>query len=163
MTAPSRLPGPIHPAVELPDAAVTAAIETLPSTRRGPRAHLIAASTREDLVKLTGFAGNLLAGQRAEEIASAVRGARGETSTVAVRPAETGDAELPRDVCGALNEPAPAILQAVQELSADVLALIDGGPGWMHKLLTDSVIEQVLRKTTVPVLLLSAPTDFSDE
>ena len=63
MTAPSRLPGPIHPAVELPDAAITAAIETLPSTRRGLRAHLIAVSTHEGLVKLTGFADNLLAGR----------------------------------------------------------------------------------------------------
>ena len=59
-------------------------------------------------------------------------------------------------------EPAPAILKAVQELSADVLALIDVGHGWMHKLLINSVIEQVLRETTVPVLLLSAPTDFLD-
>ena len=60
-------------------------------------------------------------------------------------------------------EPAPALLQAVEELSADVLALIDVGHGWMHKLLTDSVIEQVLRKTTVPVLLLSAPTDLLND
>ena len=60
-------------------------------------------------------------------------------------------------------EPAPAILRAVQELSADVLALIDVGHGWMHKLLTHSVIEQVLRTTTVPVLLLSAPTGFLEE
>lgn len=60
-------------------------------------------------------------------------------------------------------EPAPALLQAVQELSADVLALVDVGHGWVHKLLIDSVIEQVLRATTVPVLLLSAPTDSLDE
>ena len=54
-------------------------------------------------------------------------------------------------------EPAPGIRQAMEELSADVLALVDVGHGWVHKLLRDSVIEQVLRETTVPVLLLSAP------
>ena len=60
-------------------------------------------------------------------------------------------------------EPAPAILRAVRELSADVLALTDVGHGWMHKLLIDSVIEQVLRQTTVPVLLLSAPAGLLKE
>jgi len=59
-------------------------------------------------------------------------------------------------------EPAPGILQAVQELSADVVALVDVGHGWVHKLLIDSVIEQVLRATPVPVLLLSAPVDLLD-
>ena len=57
-------------------------------------------------------------------------------------------------------EPAPALLRAVRDLSADMVALVDIGHGWMHKLLIDSVIEQMLRETTVPVLLLSAPTDF---
>ena len=61
------------------------------------------------------------------------------------------------------SEPAPAILRAVRELSADMVALVDVGHGWIHKLLIDSVIEQVLRETTVPVLLLSAPTDFLED
>ena len=61
------------------------------------------------------------------------------------------------------SAPAAGILDAVQELSADVVALIDIGHGWMHKLLVDSVIEQVLREVSVPVLLLSAPTHFLGE
>lgn len=60
-------------------------------------------------------------------------------------------------------EPAPGILQAVQELSADVLALLDIGHGWVHKLVSDSVIDQVLRAKPVPVLLLSAPADFLND
>ena len=60
-------------------------------------------------------------------------------------------------------EPAHAILRTVRDLSADVVALVDVGHGWMHKLLIDSVIEQVLRETTVPVLLLSAPNDFLED
>ena len=59
-------------------------------------------------------------------------------------------------------EPAPCILQAVQELSVDVLALVDLGHGWFHQLVIDSVVDQVLRATTVPVLLLSAPADSLD-
>ena len=60
-------------------------------------------------------------------------------------------------------EPAPGILQAVQELSADVLALVDVGHGWVHRLVIDGVIDQVLRATPVPVLLLSALADLLDD
>ncbi|MFD1470730.1 universal stress protein [Hymenobacter caeli] len=53
---------------------------------------------------------------------------------------------------------AAGILQAVAEVEADVLVLLDQGHGWVHKLFNGSVIAQVLRRTPVPVLLLSAPT-----
>lgn len=52
--------------------------------------------------------------------------------------------------------PATGILRAVDELAADVLALVDRGHGWLHNLTVDSVFDQVLRDTTVPVLLLAA-------
>jgi nucleotide-binding universal stress UspA family protein len=48
------------------------------------------------------------------------------------------------------------ILQAVQELEADLVALLDQDHGWAHKLFRGSVIDYVLRHTSVPVLLLSA-------
>ncbi|MGY3091043.1 nucleotide-binding universal stress UspA family protein [Hymenobacter sp. UYAg731] len=52
--------------------------------------------------------------------------------------------------------PASGVLQAVQDLHADLLVLLDQGHGWMHKLFSGSVIDHVLRYTKVPVLLLSA-------
>ena len=52
--------------------------------------------------------------------------------------------------------PAEGILQAVGELGADGLVLLDLGHGWVHTLFEGSVIQQVLRQTRVPVLLLSA-------
>ena len=52
--------------------------------------------------------------------------------------------------------PASGVLQAVHELKADLLVLLDQGHGWMHKLFSGSVIDHVLRYTKVPVLLLSA-------
>ena len=51
---------------------------------------------------------------------------------------------------------AQGILQAVHELSADMLTLLDPGHGWVYNLFNDNTIEQVLRHTRVPVLLLSA-------
>jgi nucleotide-binding universal stress UspA family protein len=52
------------------------------------------------------------------------------------------------------EEPAAGLRQAVEELSADVLVLLDPGHGWVSKLFGGSVIDEVLRHTTVPVLLL---------
>ena len=52
--------------------------------------------------------------------------------------------------------PATGILQAVVNLDADLLALVDRGHGWLHDLAVDSVLDQVLRATSVPVLLLAA-------
>lgn len=52
--------------------------------------------------------------------------------------------------------PAPGILQAVAELNVDLLALVDRGHGWLHNLAVDSVFDQILRDTPVPVLLLAA-------
>ncbi|GAB3857948.1 hypothetical protein GCM10028822_32470 [Hymenobacter terrigena] len=52
--------------------------------------------------------------------------------------------------------PASGVLQAVHDLNADLLVLLDQGHGWMHKLVSGSVIDHVLRYTKVPVLLLSA-------
>ncbi|NVO86218.1 universal stress protein [Hymenobacter terrestris] len=51
--------------------------------------------------------------------------------------------------------PAAGLRQAVMELAADVLVLLDPGHGWISKLLGESVIDEVLRHTTVPVLLLA--------
>ncbi|TGE23886.1 universal stress protein [Hymenobacter aquaticus] len=48
------------------------------------------------------------------------------------------------------------ILQGVDELEADVLALLDQGHGWLHKLFTGSVTGYVARHTPVPLLLLPA-------
>nr|WP_233169352.1 universal stress protein [Hymenobacter sp. BT523] len=54
------------------------------------------------------------------------------------------------------EEPAPGLLHAVADLEADWLALLDLGHGLWHKLFSGSVIDQVLRRTPVPVLLLTA-------
>ncbi|MBD2721044.1 universal stress protein [Hymenobacter armeniacus] len=54
------------------------------------------------------------------------------------------------------NLPGSGILEAVSDLHADAVALLDQGHGWAHKLFSGSVISYVLRHTHVPVLLLSA-------
>lgn len=56
------------------------------------------------------------------------------------------------------EEPAAGIQQAVQELNADMLALLDQGHGWLHRLFSGSVIEQLVPHMHIPVLLLPAQT-----
>ena len=128
----------------LTDAAITAAIEALLATKKGLTSHLIAVSTQEGLVQLTGFTDNLLAGQRAEEIALAVRGVRGVTSTVAVRTDEIGDAELQRDVAGALaDDPATDDYQVHCTVAGGVVTLAGRVQSWAEKQLVLRVLQGV--------------------
>ena len=60
------------------------------------------------------------------------------------------------------EQPAQGILQAVHELSADMLTLLDPGHGWVYNLFNDNTIERVLQRTRVPVLLLSAKVGSLD-
>ena len=129
---------------DLTDDAITAAIETLLVTKKGLSAHLIVVSTHEGLVKLTGFTDNLLARQRAEEIALAVRGVRGVTSTVAVRTEEIGDAELQRDVAGALaDDPATDDYQVHCTVAGGVVTLSGLVQSWTEKQLVLRVLQSV--------------------
>ena len=60
------------------------------------------------------------------------------------------------------TRPAVGIWQAVGELAADVLVLLDQGHGWAHKMFSGSVIAHAVRFSPVPVLLLSARLDEDD-
>ena len=146
MTTTSLLPAPILPAwnVELTDDAITAAIETLLATKKGLCSPLIAVSTHEGLVKLTGFTDNLLASQRAGEIALAVRGVRGVTNTVEVRTDELGDAELQRDVAGALaDDPATGDYPVHCTVAGGVVTLAGVVQSWAEKQLVLRVLQSV--------------------
>ena len=103
----AHLISPSAPAECMADADITVAIETLLATNNGLAAHQIVVQTRAGIVALSGFTTNLLAQQRAEEIALAVRGVRGLYSTLAVRTAAMPDAELQHAVaCALADDPA---------------------------------------------------------
>ena len=126
------------------DGVITAAIETLLATKKGVSSHLIRVSTREGLVKLTGFTDNLLARQRAKDIALAVRGVRGVTSTVAVRTDEVDDAELQRDVARALAENPATNDYQVQCTAVDGVVTATGlVQSWTEKQLVLRVLQGV--------------------
>ena len=68
----AHLPMPAAPAEHIADTAITAVIEQMLATKKGLTSLLITVQTQESIVQITGFADNLLAQQRAEEIVQAV-------------------------------------------------------------------------------------------
>jgi osmotically-inducible protein OsmY len=128
----------------VPDADITAAIETLLATKKGLSAHLMVVNTREGLVDLTGFTNNLLSVERAEEIVLAVRGVRGLHSTLVVHSEAIGDAELQRDVCGALaDDPATGAYPVHCTVAGGVVTLAGTVQSWAEKQLVLRVLKGV--------------------
>ena len=148
MTMPSLLPIPTHPAA-VADADITTAIERLFTTQKGLNEHSLDVATQEGLVTLTGFTDNLLARQRAEEIALAVRGVRGVTSTVTVQTPDLPDADLQCDVCGALaDDPATGDYQVQATVAGGVVTLTGMVQSWAERQLVLRVLQGVRGVTT---------------
>ena len=126
------------------DAAITAAIETLLANKKGLAPHQIAVQTRDGIVELSGFTTNLLAQQRAEEIALAVHGVGGLHSTLAVRTADVPDAELQHAVARALaDDPAADGYPVHCQASHGVATLSGLVQSWAEKQLVLRVVQGV--------------------
>ncbi|AMR25559.1 hypothetical protein A0257_23000 (plasmid) [Hymenobacter psoromatis] len=94
---------PPAPADHLSDADITAAIELFFTTKKGVPAHLIDVAAHEGIVRLTGITDNLLASERAEEIALAVRGVRGVVNELIISTPDRPNDELYHAVTQALR------------------------------------------------------------
>ncbi|GAB3847224.1 BON domain-containing protein [Hymenobacter terrigena] len=100
-------PATLHTDEHLADADITAAIELLFMLKKGVTSHLVDVATHEGIVVLSGFTDNLLARERAAEVAKAVRGVRGVVNELVIRTPDVPNAELQRRVTRALqNDPA---------------------------------------------------------
>ena len=143
MTTTSLRPLPIH-LTTVADSDITTAIERHFTTQKGLNEHALDVATHEGLVTLTGFTDNLLARRRAEDIALAVRGVRGVTSTIAVQTPDLPDADLQRDVCGALaDDPATGDYQVQCTVAGGVVTLTGMVQSWAEKQLVLRVLQGV--------------------
>ncbi|MGY2132504.1 BON domain-containing protein [Hymenobacter sp. HD11105] len=89
----------------LADELITAAIESFLQLKQGnATCYLIKVTTREGIVELTGFTSSLLARERAEEIAKAVRGVRGVVNEIIIRTPDVPDEVLAQSVAQALDQ-----------------------------------------------------------
>ena len=149
MTTPHLL---IIPATAgtMADADITMAIKRLFIAQIGLNEHLLDVATHEGLVALTGLTDNLLARQRAEDIALAVRGVRGVASTVVVRTPARPDADLQRDVSRALaDDPATGDYQAQCNVAGGVVTLTGMVQSWAEKQLVLRVVQGVRGVTSL--------------
>ncbi|MGY3087290.1 osmotically-inducible protein OsmY [Hymenobacter sp. UYAg731] len=120
----------------LADADITAAIELLFMLKKGVTSHLVEVATHEGIVVLNGFTDNLLARERAAEVAKAVRGVRGVVNELIIRTPDVPNAELQRRVVRVLqNDPAVRRYQ-VRSYANDGEVILEGSvQTWAEELL----------------------------
>ena len=126
------------------DADITTAIELFFLTKKGVPAHLIDVATHDGIVVLTGITDNLLARERAEEIALAVRGVRGVVNELLISTADVPDEELQRHVTTALAiDPAASEYNVRCTAHDGVVTLTGTVQSWAEKQLALRVVRGV--------------------
>ncbi|WP_223650599.1 BON domain-containing protein [Hymenobacter psoromatis] len=118
----------------LADGDITTALELLYLTQKGVPAHLINVTTHEGIVMLTGITDNLLARERAEDIALALRGVRGVVNEVLISTPAVPDAELQASVTSALaTDPATSFYGVHVAAAEGVVTLTGTVQTWAEK------------------------------
>ena len=126
------------------DADITTAIELFFLTKKGVPAHLIDVATHDGIVVLTGITDNLLARERAEEIALAVRGVRGVVNELLISTADVPNEELQRHVTTALAiDPAASEYNVRCTAHDGVVTLTGTVQSWAEKQLALRVVRGV--------------------
>ena len=132
------------PAAQVADEDITAAVQRLLRTTRGVRSRLVEVATHGGVVALSGCTNSLLARQRTEGIALAVRGVRGVASTLAIQPADVPDAQLRHDVEQALaDDPATDDYDVRCEVAAGIVAPHGTVRSWAEQQLVLRVLAAV--------------------
>jgi len=149
------------------DADITTAIELFFLTKKGVPAHLIDVATHDGIVVLTGITDNLLARERAEEIALAVRGVRGVVNELLISTADVPDEELQRHVTTALAvDPAASEYNVGCTARDGVVTLTGTVQSWAEKALLLRVVRGVRgvrRLITEEVVIRWGEIQNSDE
>jgi osmotically-inducible protein OsmY len=126
------------------DAAITDAVELFFTTQEGVSAHLIDATTHEGIVQLTGSTDNLLARERAEEVALAVRGVRGVVNELLISTPDMPDAELNAHLAAALADDPATAGYDVHAIAVDGVVTVTGTvQTWAEKQLVLRVVRGV--------------------
>ena len=135
---------PLLDAEHLSDTAITAAIELFFLTKKGVPAHLIDVAAHEGIVKLTGITDNLLASERAEEIALAVRGVRGVVNELLISTPDVPNDELHHAVTQALNaDPATTDYNVACRVADGVVTPVGVVQSWAEQQLVLRVLRGV--------------------
>ena len=131
-------------AAELPDRAVTFAVERQMADDPVLPSQFIDIETREGVVLLSGWVDNLLAKERAVEVAETLKGVRAVVNEIAVDPIDREDEDLVEDIGEALaGNPAVREIKVGVEVQDGTVTLTGPAYSWAEKQLVSQVVKQV--------------------
>jgi len=126
------------------DPSITRAVQELLTMDQGAGVNDIHVMTAQKVVTLSGTVNNLLASDRAREIAESIKGVRAVINTLKVVPPARTDAEIQKDVMRALvSDPATATREIQVAVSSGEVHLAGAVEYWREKHLVESVAEGV--------------------
>ena len=123
---------PLHAATaakEITDSGITSTVEKEFRLEKGVSPDSIDASTSEGIVTLSGSAANLLAKDRAVQIAESIRGVRGVIDRITVTPVSRPNADIRTDILTALKQDPATESYKVAVSVEDAAATLSGSVG----------------------------------
>lgn len=132
------------PERKIDDREITRAIEKRLLVNDEVSSHLIDVNTDKSVVKLSGFADNLLARERAVEIAQSTKGVISVINNIKVRPISRSDEVIRRDVLEALeNDQATELFDVDVKVDGGVVALSGNVDSYAEKELCAEVVKSI--------------------
>ena len=126
------------------DAEITEAIEREFQISRGIPAPEILVATNEGIVTLSGSVDNILAKDRAQRIASMIRGVRAVVNEINVEPVPLSDAEILDNINAALaNDPVTEVWEIKPVVNNGVVTLGGRVDSWQEKQLASRIVKGV--------------------
>lgn len=134
----------LQAADDLSDRSINNAIEKRMLTDGGVRSHSIEVRTSSGIVTLSGSVDNILARDRAIEIARSINGVRSVVNMIEVEASERSDEEIRGDVKDALeDDPVTDALQIAVEVENGVVTLTGTVGSYGEKALCEQVVKGV--------------------
>jgi osmotically-inducible protein OsmY len=126
------------------DSGITAAVQADLQFDKGVPAHLIGVTTSQGIVSLSGAVDNVLAKDRAVNIAETIRGVRGVINQIVVTPVSRPDEDIRKDILMALlQDPATESYQVKVSVDAAVVTLTGSVGSWAESQLAARVARGV--------------------
>ncbi|MBD3240404.1 MAG: BON domain-containing protein [Chitinivibrionales bacterium] len=131
-------------AAEMTDDAITWAVERDLRNHDAVDAHLIQVRTREGVVTLSGTVSNILAEERALELARATRGVRAVVDEIGVRPVQRRDRRVELDIVTALaRDPVADSYELTVDVEDGTVRLGGSVQSWAERQITENVAKGV--------------------
>ncbi|WP_413164739.1 BON domain-containing protein [Capilliphycus salinus ALCB114379] len=126
------------------DPEITEAIEREFQISRGISPGNILVATNEGIVTITGSVNNMLAKDRAERIASMVKGVRGVVNEINVEPIPVSDAEILDNINSALTEnPVTEVWEIEPAVNDGIVTLGGRVDSWQEKQLATRLVKGI--------------------